>query len=67
MEQFQDRQDAQIWNAIEAKNFKQALKLVDKRLAKKRTEYHEVRVRQDCEKTHKHFFLAGSPFLCAIT
>ncbi|PBP18509.1 cytoskeleton organization protein (Dec1) [Diplocarpon rosae] len=42
MDQFQDRQDAQIWNAIEAKNFKQALKLVDKRLAKKHTEYHEA-------------------------
>ncbi|CAL3964286.1 unnamed protein product [Diplocarpon coronariae] len=42
MDQFQDRQDAQIWTAIEAKNFKQALKLVDKRLAKKHTEYHEA-------------------------
>ncbi|KAK2626510.1 hypothetical protein QTJ16_003685 [Diplocarpon rosae] len=42
MDQFQDRQDLQIWNAIEAKNFKQALKLVDKRLAKKHTEYHEA-------------------------
>jgi hypothetical protein len=37
-----DRQDAPIWNAIEASNFKQALKLVDKRLAKKRTDYLEV-------------------------
>lgn len=39
-----DRQDAPIWNAIEANNFKQALKLVDKRLAKKRTDYLEVRL-----------------------
>jgi hypothetical protein len=38
----QDRQDAPIWNAIEASNFKQALKLVDKRLSKKRTDYLEV-------------------------
>jgi hypothetical protein len=37
-----DRQDAPIWNAIEASNFKQALKLVDKRLAKKRTPHLEV-------------------------
>ncbi|KAF4637117.1 hypothetical protein G7Y89_g955 [Cudoniella acicularis] len=37
-----DRQDAPIWNAIEAENFKQALKLVDKRLAKKPSEYHEA-------------------------
>ncbi|RDL34632.1 uncharacterized protein BP5553_07760 [Venustampulla echinocandica] len=37
-----DRQDAPIWNAIEANNFKQALKLVDKRLAKKHTEYLEA-------------------------
>lgn len=43
MDQLQDRQDAQIWNAIEAKNLKQALKLIDKRLAKKHTDYHEVR------------------------
>ncbi|PVH88261.1 hypothetical protein DL98DRAFT_508974 [Cadophora sp. DSE1049] len=42
MDQFQDRADAQIWNAIEAKNLKQALKLVDKRLAKKHTPYHEA-------------------------
>lgn len=34
-----DRQDIPIWNAIEANNFKQALKLVDKRLAKKPTDY----------------------------
>jgi hypothetical protein len=38
----QDRQDLPIWNAIEANNFKQALKLVDKRLAKKQTDYLEV-------------------------
>lgn len=37
-----DRQDAPIWNAIEASNYKQALKLVDKRLAKKSTDYLEV-------------------------
>ncbi|TVY35515.1 N-terminal acetyltransferase B complex subunit [Lachnellula subtilissima] len=37
-----DRQDAPIWNAIDASNFKQALKLVDKRLAKKRTDYFEA-------------------------
>ena len=40
--QLGDRQDGPIWNAIEANNFKQALKLVDKRLAKKHTEYLEV-------------------------
>lgn len=38
----QDRQDLPIWNAIEASNFKQALKLVDKRLSKKRTDHLEV-------------------------
>ena len=38
-----DRQDAPIWNAIEAKNYRQALKLLDKRLSKKPTEYLEVR------------------------
>ncbi|TVY80385.1 N-terminal acetyltransferase B complex subunit arm1 [Lachnellula suecica] len=38
----QDRQDIPIWNAIDAHNFKQALKLVDKRLAKKRTGYLEA-------------------------
>ena len=37
-----DRQDIPIWNAIEANNFKQALKLVDKRLAKKPTDYLQV-------------------------
>ncbi|TVY28955.1 Phagocyte signaling-impaired protein [Lachnellula hyalina] len=37
-----DRQDVPIWNAIDAGNFKQALKLVDKRLAKKRTDYFEA-------------------------
>lgn len=37
-----DRQDLPIWNAIEANNFKQALKLVDKRLAKKQSDYLEV-------------------------
>jgi N-terminal acetyltransferase B complex non-catalytic subunit len=38
-----ERQDVPIWNAIEAGNFKQALKLVDKRLLKKPTEYLQVR------------------------
>jgi N-terminal acetyltransferase B complex non-catalytic subunit len=38
-----DRQDMPIWNAIEANNFKQALKLVDKRLTKRPTEYLQVR------------------------
>jgi N-terminal acetyltransferase B complex non-catalytic subunit len=38
-----DRQDVPIWNAIEANNLKQALKLVDKRLAKRPTDYLEVR------------------------
>jgi hypothetical protein len=37
-----DRQDIPIWNAIEANNFKQALKLVDKRLTKKPTDYLQV-------------------------
>ena len=37
-----ERQDAPIWNAIEANNYKQALKLVDKRLSKKPTDYLEV-------------------------
>ncbi|KAE8452103.1 hypothetical protein EG329_001570 [Mollisiaceae sp. DMI_Dod_QoI] len=42
MDNLQDRQDIPIWNAIEAKNFKQALKLVDKRLSKKATDYLEA-------------------------
>lgn len=37
-------QDAQIWNAIDAGNFKQALKHVDKKLAKKGSDYYEVSV-----------------------
>ncbi|KAF7937706.1 uncharacterized protein EAE97_007502 [Botrytis byssoidea] len=37
-----ERQDVPIWNAVEAGNFKQALKLVDKRLAKKRTPHLEA-------------------------
>lgn len=37
-----DRLDVPIWSAIEASNFKQALKHVDKRLAKKPNEYLEV-------------------------
>jgi N-terminal acetyltransferase B complex non-catalytic subunit len=40
--QLRTTQDAPIWNAIEANNFKQALKLVDKRLAKRHTDYLEV-------------------------
>lgn len=42
MDQLQDRADVPIWNAIEARNYKQALKLVDKRLSKKPTDYLEV-------------------------
>jgi hypothetical protein len=42
-DQLRERQDTAIWNAIEANNFKQALKLVDKRLAKRHTDYLEVR------------------------
>ncbi|KAA8576322.1 hypothetical protein EYC84_006456 [Monilinia fructicola] len=37
-----DRQDVPIWSAIEAGNLKQALKLVDKKLAKKRTSHLEA-------------------------
>lgn len=37
-----ERQDAPIWNAIEGNNFKQALKLVDKRLSKKPSGYLEA-------------------------
>lgn len=37
-----DRLDQPIFNAIEAKNLKQALKLVDKRLAKKPDEFLQV-------------------------
>lgn len=37
-----DRLDVPIWNAIEANNLKQAIKLVDKRLAKKPSDYLEV-------------------------
>jgi len=37
-----DRLDIPIWNAIDAHNFKQALKYVDKRLAKKPSEYLDV-------------------------
>jgi hypothetical protein len=48
MDKIRDRQDAPIWNAIEANNFKQALKLVDKRLAKKRTDYLEVWLNANC-------------------
>jgi N-terminal acetyltransferase B complex non-catalytic subunit len=43
-----DRQDIPIWNAIEANNFKQALKLVDKRLTKKPTDYLQVRAGSRC-------------------
>ncbi|KAE9381361.1 hypothetical protein N431DRAFT_424923 [Stipitochalara longipes BDJ] len=41
-DQLRAAQDAPIWNAIEANNFKQALKLVDKRLAKRHTDYLEA-------------------------
>ncbi|KAH8602738.1 N-acetyltransferase B complex non catalytic subunit-domain-containing protein [Bisporella sp. PMI_857] len=37
-----DQQDAPIWNAIEAKNYKQAIKAIDKRVKKKSTEYLEA-------------------------
>jgi hypothetical protein len=46
-DQLRAAQDAAIWNAIEANNFKQALKLVDKRLSKKHTDYLEVSGRED--------------------
>ncbi len=42
-DQLRERQEAQIWNAIEGNNFKQALKLVEKRLSKKHNDYDEVR------------------------
>ncbi|KAJ5032454.1 uncharacterized protein L3040_009058 [Drepanopeziza brunnea f. sp. 'multigermtubi'] len=61
MDQFQDRQDVQIWNAIEAKNYKQALKLVDKRLAKKRTDYHELFSSLTTTKALKIYIRALSP------
>ena len=41
-DQLRAAQDTPIWNAIEANNFKQALKLVDKRLSKKHSDYLEV-------------------------
>jgi N-terminal acetyltransferase B complex non-catalytic subunit len=37
-----DRLDAPIWSAIDAKSYKQALKLVEKRISKKPTDYLEV-------------------------
>ncbi|KAH8815250.1 N-acetyltransferase B complex non catalytic subunit-domain-containing protein [Xylogone sp. PMI_703] len=37
-----DRQDGPILQAIDAKNYKQALRLIDKRIAKKRTDYLEA-------------------------
>jgi len=43
-DQLRAAQDAPIWNAIEANNFKQALKLVDKRLAKRHTDHLEASV-----------------------
>lgn len=46
MDPLRDRKSDAIWNAIEANNFKQALKLVDKKLAKKHDDYLEVRRRQ---------------------
>lgn len=59
-----DRQDAQIWDAIDVKNYKQALKLVDKRLAKKPTTYHEVSGQRD---TAIFLSASTSPFLPLIT
>jgi hypothetical protein len=50
MDQLQDRADVPIWNAIEAGNYKGALKLVDKRLSKKPTTYLEVRGISGCPK-----------------
>jgi hypothetical protein len=46
-DQLRAAQDAAIWNAIEANNFKQALKLVDKRLSKKHTDHLEVSGREE--------------------
>lgn len=40
-----DRQDVPILQAIDAKNYKQATRLIDKRLAKKPTDYLEVRIK----------------------
>jgi len=37
-----DQQDVPIWNAIEVKNYKQAIKVIDKRIKKKSSEYLEV-------------------------
>jgi hypothetical protein len=47
-----DRQDVPIWNAIEAKDFKQALKLVEKRIAKKADEYFLVSL-------HSHLIISS--------
>lgn len=51
-----DRQDVPIWSAIEAGNLKQALKLVDKKLAKKRTSHLEV-----CVDDEKYFRSRSCP------
>ena len=37
-----DQQDVPIWNAIEVKNYKQAIKVIDKRIKKKSSDYLEV-------------------------
>lgn len=42
MAEMVDTKDAPIWNAIDAKNYKQALNLVNKRIAKNPSEYLEV-------------------------
>ncbi|KAI1005849.1 hypothetical protein K3495_g2373 [Podosphaera aphanis] len=42
MEQNRDHHNAQIWNAVDAKNYKQAIKLIDKRLSKGPDEYLEA-------------------------
>ncbi|CCU78903.1 cytoskeleton organisation protein/Dec1 [Blumeria hordei DH14] len=42
MDLVRDRQNLNIWNAIDAKNYKHAIKLIDKRLAKSNDEYLEA-------------------------
>ena len=68
-----DRQDLPVWNALEANNVKQALKLIDKRLAKKRTDRLEVSIkaqRRSYNKPEAHVtsldtnISAGSQNLC---
>ncbi|CAD6503993.1 BgTH12-05734 [Blumeria graminis f. sp. triticale] len=42
MDLVRDRQNLNIWNAIDAKNYKHAVKIIDKRLAKSNDEYLEA-------------------------